>query len=441
MPVRRLARLSVALAALWLLAGVAAAPAGAAVDPPPPLAPPGLDLGELGRAVAGALVAQFDAWLAQWLGGSAPAVVLRAFLHGLGLLGQRALSGLADANAASGMAVRLDPDITLGDETVRRVWGNARTVFNGLVGVGVVATGFAVLLRFGGVNAMEVGQLLPRVLLGAVLVNGSLEGLRGLLDASNGANAFLVGSGAQDFSRGAVEQLPPGEAGGLLVLIAAMAVLLFVQRFLLHAVLVVLAMSAPLALACWVIPMWAQWFWRWLTVLVGVVVVSAFQVMLMAAGAGMLSRVVARSDDLDTQRLLTGGVALGVLALATGVPGLLGLGLVGGTTLGLARRGVAAAANWTTATKAPPTAVAPAATAAGGSASAPTASASPLGAAGGGPAVDDVTDAEFVPRAGGLAQRGGAAPIVVYQPIRSVPTAALAAADRPALAPPDYLKE
>jgi hypothetical protein len=449
MRVRRLARVSALAAALWLLL-LAAAPAVARAQDAPPLVPadqsqehspaPTLDLGDLARQVGAQVWAGFDLWLGQ----SAPAKVLRFGLHLLGLLGQRVLGGLTSAQAQTNVLTRLDADATLGDPTVGAVWHNARLVFDGLVGVGLVVAGFAVLLRFGGVNAAEVGQLLPRVLLGAALVNTSLDALRFLVEAANGVNAFLVGSGARDFNRSAVEQLPPDEAGGLLLVVGAMALLLFVQRFLMHAVLVVLAMSSPLALACWVIPMWAAWFWRWFTILVGLLVAAAFQVMLLAAGSGMLARFLAHTDDLDSRRLVAGGVAVGVLSLAC-APGLVGFGLAGGTTLGLARRGVALAANWKMATKERPAGTGATTPPAGGLAppgpgqgAAPVAGVSVGGAGAGG--------------AGGLApagqqgsQGGGQPPIVIYQPIGSLPASAWGASrsspGRPALPPPDYLQE
>jgi hypothetical protein len=302
----------------------------------------GPDAGAIGTAVARAVLGGLGDWLEQWLTTGGPAIVARAFLTGLGWLGQRLLSGLAHASTGPGVDVmtRLDADLTLGDETVQTVWRAGRNAFDGLIGVGIMVTGFLVLLRFGGVTASEVGELLPRVGIGVVLVNGSLDLLRWLVTVANGAASYLAGAGALGLTNQTLAQLPPAEAGGLLLVVAVMTGLLFVQRLLLHGLLDLLAMVAPLALACWVIPAWSAWFWRWANLLGAVLAGAVFQTMLLAAGSGMLARAIARSGDgsADAQRLIAGAIAVALLGLTIGAPALVGLGAVGGTTLGIVRR-------------------------------------------------------------------------------------------------------
>jgi hypothetical protein len=119
-----------------------------------------------------------------------------------------------------------------------------------------------------------------------------------------------------------------------------MTALLFVQRLMLHGVLDLLAMVAPLAFACWVIPSWSAWFWRWANLLGAVLAGAVFQTMLLAAGSGMLARAIARSGEggADAQRLIAGAIAVALLALTIGAPAMVGMGAVGGTTLGIVRR-------------------------------------------------------------------------------------------------------
>jgi hypothetical protein len=236
----------------------------------PPAAPVGWappDLGALGRETAGTIFAQAGTWIEEWLKGKGLLVLLQAFLSAVGWIGQRLLGGLVDADGATGLLTRLDLDLTLGNPTVRDVWHAARGLFNVIVGAGAVAVGFLVLLRFGGVVAAEVGELLPRAAPGFLLVNGSLDLLRFLGTVANDGAAYLVGGRADDFGRMALEQLPPSEAGATLLVVAVMAGLLFIQRLLMHGVLDLLAMTAPLAFAAWVVPMWSGWFWRWASLL------------------------------------------------------------------------------------------------------------------------------------------------------------------------------
>jgi hypothetical protein len=426
------AMLGRAVCLAWLLLVLVAGPALAQEDPPPdapPAAPswPAVDLGGLGQAVAGAIFAQAGDWLEQWLKGKGLLVLLEVFLSALGWLGQRLFGGM-HASGATDLLTALNLELTLDNPTVRHANEAARGLFNAVVGAGVVAAGFAVLLRFGGVVASEVGELLPRIALGALLVNASLDVVRGGATVSNGVAAYLAGAEAGAFGQRALAQLPADEAGATLLVVGVMAALLLLQRLMMHAVLDLLAMTAPLAFAAWVIPMWSRWFWRWASLLVALLVGGVLQALLLAAGAGMLAWAASGGWGTDGTRLLSGAVAAAVLLLAVVAPALVGVGLVGG---------VATAAHWRTArgggTPATPTATPPLPS---GSPSAP---ARDVGS------VEDVEDAAWTPRPGRLAPREGGgrseAPILVYEPIsvRTLPPRAAGAV--PALPPPNYLRD
>ena len=349
--------------------------------------------------MAGAIFAQAGDWLEQWLKGKGLLVLLEVFLSALGWLGQRLFGGM-HASGANDLLTALNLELTLDNPTVRHANAAARGLFNALVGAGVVAAGFAVLLRFGGVVASEVGELLPRIALGALLVNASLDVVRGGATVSNGVAAYLAGGEAGAFGQRALAQLPADEAGATLLVVGVMAALLLLQRLMMHGVLDLLAMTAPLAFAAWVIPMWSRWFWRWASLLVALLVGGVLQALLLAAGAGMLAWAASGGWGTDGTRLLSGAVAAAVLLLAVVAPALVGFGLVGGTTVGLLRRGVATAAHWRTARGATP-ACTPRGPARRAGRPAPR---PPPGA----PAQDvgpvgDVEDAAWTPRPGGLA--------------------------------------
>jgi hypothetical protein len=419
----RLPRLAALAAVVWLLG--AAAPV-LAQDTPPEAPPPApapfpVDLAALGRATATAIFDRAGTWVEEWLKGKGLLVLLQAFLSGVGWLGQRLLGGLVDAHGATGLLTRLDLDLTLGNPTVLDVWRAARGLFDVVVGAGAVALGFLVLLRFGGVVAAEVAELLPRAALGLLLVNGSLDLLRFLGTVANDAAAYLVGGRADDFGRVALEQLPPSEAGATLLVVAVMAGLLFVQRLLMHGVLALLAMTAPLAFAAWVVPLWARWFWRWASLLGSLLVGAVLQAMLLAAGTGMLTWAVTGGWGTDGTRLVSGAVAAAVLLLAVLAPGLVGLGLVGGTVYGTAR-GLARRL--------------------------PGPAGRVAGRAPGGEDGQDADPLEHVyevgrgsPRLGGPSwSRGGGTPPVVFTRLPGLPPD-VAVSVRPALPPPDYLRE
>jgi hypothetical protein len=190
------------------------------------------------------------------------------------------------------------------------------------------------------------------------------------------------------------------------------------QRLLMHGVLDLLAMTAPLAFAAWVIPMWAQWFWRWASLLGSLLVGAVLQAMLLAAGTGMLTWAVTGGWGTDGTRLVSGAVAAAVLLLAVLAPGLVGLGLVGGTMYGVAR-GLAR--------RLPGPAGRAARRTPGGEDDEDA-----------GQLVDIHETGRGAPRLGG--PRGGTPPPIVLTRLPSLPPD-ITVSTRPALPPPDYLKE
>jgi len=421
---------------LWLLAAAAApvyvyaqdappavtgepSPAPAAPTPEAPRAQ--IDMGALGNTVRAAIGEALGQWVEQWLADAGPMLVTRAVLHGLGILGQTLLGGLSDSAAAQGndMLTRLNPALTLEDPTVRQVQDTARVVYNGLVGAGLVAVGFLVLMSFGSVRGGEVALLLPRLAAGAILVNGATDILAFLTRLANESGQFLSGGAAgSSLSRLAAHDAPPQEAGGALLVVAVMAALLLVQRIVMHGVLDVLAMTAPLALAAWVIPWWTQWFWRWASLLCALLVGSVLQTLLLTAGASMVGRAIAATEEGDAQRFIAGAVAVGVLLLTMAAPAMVGLGMVGGSLAGLTRR-------LTRAVPMRPKRRAPLP---------------------GAPAPETQQDAGLeeqvheVPPRSAPPQRGGQPHTIIYTTLPSLPPSG-APTERPALPPPDYLKE
>ncbi len=94
---------------------------------------------------------------------------------------------------------------------------------------------------------------------------------------------------------------------------------LLVVRVMMHGLLVLLAMSAPLAFATLATPMSQHFFWKWAGMLGGLLIVHVLQVMLMVAAGGMLGRVASTAAP-DTRDLTTGVVAMALLGTAGVLP-------------------------------------------------------------------------------------------------------------------------
>ena len=210
-------------------------------------------MGALGNTARAAIGEALGQWVEQWLADAGPMLVTRAVLHGLGILGQTLLGGLSNSATAQGndLLTRLNPALTLEDPTVRQVQDTARVVYNGLVGAGLVARR---LPRPGELRRASAAArwpcCCPGWATGAILVNGATDILAFLTRLANDPGQFLSGAPPWSLlSRLAAHDAPPHEAGGALLVVAVMAALLLVQRIVMHGVLDVLAMTAPLALA------------------------------------------------------------------------------------------------------------------------------------------------------------------------------------------------
>ena len=328
---------AVTMAAALLI--LATAPAWASVDPPPAPAPSGPDLGGLGQSIATSLLSGWQAWLDDYLGGTGPAVVGRAFLKGLGWIGQRLLQNMGDASRAAGEDVitTLSGAITVDDPTVRGVYDTARGMLTAVVGIGATYLGFRALVSFGSVTWGDVGLFLPRAVVAVVGANMARDLMAGGLAASNAVGSHLAGQGAGNFSRLVAEQANSETAGGMILVMAAAVALLFVQRILMHGVLDLLTMLAPLAIAAWAVPAWGGRFWQWAGVLLNILLANALQVMALAAGASMMGRALANAGGSESRSLLAALIATGFLFLAISLPALLGLGMVGGSLIGHVR--------------------------------------------------------------------------------------------------------
>lgn len=396
--------------------------------------------------MAESIFAGMTGWLDGWLAEHGPLAVLRAIFYALGWIGQHTLGGMVASSNTMDVLTRLQPGLSVEDPTALAVSAAARGLFGGIIGVACVALGFTVLVSFGGVDGKEAATFLPRIGIAAVMLSllpnflgGALALANGLADTLTRNAASLVGV--------ANANLNPEEAGGAMAAIAFMAAVLFVGRIVMHAMLALVAMTGPLAVAAFVYGPWSQWFWRWLTTLFVVCGGAVLQSLLMAAGASMFTRAVASTSNADERSLVAGSVAVATMAVAVGAPALLGGSIFAGSVIGHMRRALRAThmrdklrapAGTPAATSAVSGAVPPPP-----AASSPAATTSPSGSSGGsggtsggGFPPQGVTDAEFVPRPAPLA------PEAVYEQVPSLPGGTAGLPDsRSPRAPRNYLSE
>ena len=221
----------------------------------------------------------------------------------------------------------------------------------------VANAGLAVVTAVGGINLITsphirapyhgVLELVPRVLLGALLVNTSLEWTRFVVDVNN---ALCQALGSTTIPAWSVTTQPA--AGVVLMNLIAMAIylvmglLLFIQMLMRLAFVDALIIMAPVALLCWVVPQTYAWARLWFSTFFAAVFVQFVQVLVLQLGANLIDNLPsvlpgggdANADGREWLVTLLLGVA--TLQLARQVPrfmpwhpmgGMGGMGGIGGS--------------------------------------------------------------------------------------------------------------
>jgi hypothetical protein len=227
---------------------------------------------------------------------------------------------------------RTPPELSYGSDVVRRLQGLLR---------GVANVGLAVAAAFGGINLIVnphtrapyhgALELVPRLLVGGVLVNTSLDWGRFAIDANN-ALCAAIGAGLMPGWRTMLDI----DAGGVLLNLIAIAIylvmgLLLVGQMLMRLALVdVLLIVAPIGLLCWILPQTQSWARLWFTTFFGTVFVQFVQVAVLQLGTELMQNLATLLPSV-VQNPLEGGqhwlatllLGVAVLQLARRVPRLM----------------------------------------------------------------------------------------------------------------------
>jgi len=216
-------------------------------------------------------------------------------------------------------------------------------------------------------------EVLPRLIVGALLVNTSMWWTSLAIDANNALCSAIGGAGFPGWGRIAGDALLAGGAGlaaivwtpAQLVLVIALLLylalcLVFVLQMLMRLVLVdVLLIVAPLGLLCWILPQTQRWARLWSSTFVSAVFTQFLQVTALVLSGDLLS--VIGSGAGPAGLILGPFLGLATLILVLKLPGFVGREVsngwsaVRGIAVGTAARAVspAAAAATTSARTAP----------------------------------------------------------------------------------------
>ena len=193
-----------------------------------------------------------------------------------------------------------------------------------------MVVGYNVMLRpYMGSSAGGAREVLPRLLLGAILINTAAWWCRLAIDANNAmCGVFGAPTVSDAVSTMLRIMLDPTHLSGLLMLVVAviMGLLLLIQQLMRLALVDALVILAPLAALVWILPQSQSWGRLWMRLFVGTVFAQVVQVLTLRLGFNLATGL----PPLSAAGLLQPLLGIAVLALALKIPGLVGGGAGGG---------------------------------------------------------------------------------------------------------------
>jgi hypothetical protein len=214
------------------------------------------------------------------------------------------------------------PGLSYGNDAVKELSGRLTAVAN----VGLAAAG-----AWGGINMIVhphirapyhgALELVPRLLLGGIMVNTSLQWGGFVVDVNN-ALCQAIGTTAMPVWGSAL--LPPVDSAVLPELIAMliyllMGLLLLGQMLMRLALLDALLVIAPIALLCWLLPQTYGWARLWFSTFFGTVFVQSIQVLVLRLGAELIQRLPSMLPSAGAEPIGAGRVWLVTLLLGIAV--------------------------------------------------------------------------------------------------------------------------
>lgn len=205
--------------------------------------------------------------------------------------------------------------------TVQALWNAVRAIADAALVLIVLWGGFNLMAREHlGVPYDSIMELLPRVIIAALLANTSLVWMGLVIDANN-ALCSAIGQVA----------LPGWQqaATGTQVLVDVVAILIYLitclllllQMLMRMALLDVLIVVAPLGVLCWILPQTRGWAQLWFRTFFTAVFVQFLQVLALKLGAALITDL---TPLLAQSALLAVLIGMALLVLTMQLPGIVG---------------------------------------------------------------------------------------------------------------------
>ncbi len=204
--------------------------------------------------------------------------------------------------------------------TVKALWGVVRDIADAALVLVALIAGFNVMARQHlGSPYHSTMEVLPRLILGALLVNTSLSWGQLAIDTNNGL-CHAVGQASlpawQHADTGT--QALANVIAALIYLVTSL--LLLLQMLMRLALIDVLLVAAPMGLLCWVLPQTNGWARLWSTTFFSAVFTQFIQVIALKLGGSLLTDLTPMTSDAA---LLSVFLGIAVLVLTLKIPGLM----------------------------------------------------------------------------------------------------------------------
>jgi hypothetical protein len=215
---------------------------------------------------------------------------------------------------------RTPPAGSYNSPTVHTLWGVVREIANAALVLVALLAGFNVMVREHlGSPYHEAMEVIPRLILGALLVNTSLSWGQLAIDTNNALCEALGETSLPAWEHAyTVTQALVNVIATLIYLVTSL--LLVIQMLMRLALLDVLLITALLGLLCWILPQTNSWARLWSTTFFSVVFVQFVQVVALKLGGSLMTDLTPMSADAG---LLSVFLGIAVLVLTLKIPSLM----------------------------------------------------------------------------------------------------------------------
>lgn len=268
---------------------------------------PGLQLPTLG----------FDFNPTQWVQ-DAFSALLQSFSDGI-------RAGM-DAIWAANFITQTPPSLTYQNQDIRDLYGTMRGAANAALALIATVGGLNGILRpHLGLRYHSLSSFVPRLLVGAILVNTALWWVQFAISVNNALAASVGNATPPNWNtlNGAHQALTDVVLGLVYVIVG---LLLLLQMLMRLAWIDVLLIVSPLAAACWVLPQTQGWAQSWNEQFTGAVFTQFVQVVALKLGGLLLAAVLRLEPDVTWLSFLMGAATLW---LTWRIPGLMRAGAGG----------------------------------------------------------------------------------------------------------------